>query len=83
MSQGEIEFDKMKTGAPDLNKSIEEQEQAIRQEVNKTLPHLSSEARESIIQSRIGILRNPTRPQIVQVDLGENASRKVKEGLFE
>jgi hypothetical protein len=81
MSQHEPE--NLNFGAPDLQKDWSQQEEIIRTEVNTKLPHLTPEARESIIQSRLSILINPTRPKIVQVDLGENASRKVKEDLFE
>ena len=81
MSQHEQES--LNFGAPDLQKDWAKQEEIIRTEVNIRLPHLTPEARESIIQSRLSILINPTRPKIVQVDLGENASRKVKEDLFE
>ena len=81
MSQHEQEA--LNLGAPDLQRDLEKQEEIIRNEVNSKLPHLSPEARESIIQSRLSILINPTRPKITQVDLGENDSRKVKEDLFE
>jgi hypothetical protein len=81
MSQHEQE--NLNFGTPDLQKDWAKQEEIIRTEVNARLPHLSPEARESIIQSRLSILINPTQPKIVQVDLGENASRKVKENLFE
>lgn len=81
MSQGEHE--KLEFGAPDLKKDREKQEHVIRKEVNDKLAHLTPEARESIIQSRLSILISPMRPQIPQVDLGEGASRKIKEDLFD
>jgi hypothetical protein len=78
MSQlGEIE--KMNTAAPDLKK----QEQEIRSQVATELPNLSPEAQEAVIQSRLKILFNQNRPTLIQVDLGDNASKKNKENLFE
>lgn len=78
---GEIE--KLNAGAPDLRKKQEEQEQQIRREVGSKFPNMSPEAREAIIQSRLKILNNPGRPMLIQEDLGENASKKVKDDLFE
>lgn len=78
MSQ-QPETEKMNTGAPDLKK----QEQEIRTEVAKELSNLSPEAQEAVIQSRLKILFNPSRPTLFQVDLGDNASKKNKENLFE
>lgn len=78
MSQ-QPETEKMNTGAPDLKK----QEQEIRTEVAKELSNLSPEAQEAVIQSRLKILFNPSRPSLIQVDLGDNASKKNKENLFE
>jgi hypothetical protein len=75
---GEIE--KYRAGAPQLKKTQEEQ---IRHEVTTTLPHLGPEAQEAVIQSRLKILHNSDRPELVQVDLSENASRTVKDNLFE
>lgn len=80
MSQSE--YEKLDLGAPDLKKNWEEQEQLIRKEIEEKLHHLTPEAREAIIQSRLSILINPARPQVPQVDLGEGASKKIKENLF-
>lgn len=57
-------------------------EDQIRQEVDKKYPFLTSEERESIIQSRVKLL-NQDRPSLIKVDLGENASKKIKDNLFE
>lgn len=81
MSQGEVE--KFEAGAPDLKKKQAEQEQQIRQEVGATFPDMSPEAQEAIIQSRLKILNNHGRPTLIQVDLGEDASKKAKDDLFE
>lgn len=78
MSQ-QPETEKMNAGAPDLKK----QEQEIRTEVVRELSNLSPEAQEAVIQSRLKILFNPSRPTLFQVDLGDNASKKNKENLFE
>lgn len=81
MSQSEIE--KMNFGAPDYTKKQEELEQSIRKEVESSFPHLPSEMKEAIIISRIKSLNNTEKPNLVKVDLGENAGKKTKEGLFE
>lgn len=78
---GEVE--KFDAGAPDLRKKQMEQEQQIRREVGSKFPHMNHEAQEAIIQSRLKILNNPGRPTLIQDDLGENASKKVKDNLFE
>lgn len=79
----ELEKDRLNTGAPDYSKKIEQMEKEIREEVEKDLPNLSPEGREAIIRSRLGILNPSTRPTLVKVDLGGNASKKSKDGLFE
>jgi hypothetical protein len=81
MSQGEIE--KNKASAHDLRKKQAKQEQQIRQEVEAMFPDMGPEAQEAIIQSRLKILNNPGRPTLIQVDLGEGASKKAKDDLFE
>jgi hypothetical protein len=73
----------LKAGAPDYSKQREEAERKIRLEVELKYPHLPPEAREAIINSRVGILNNPGKPEIEKVDLGKDAGRKVKDDLFE
>ena len=81
MSQGEIE--KIEAGAPDLKKQQSEHEGQIRREVGSEFPDMSPEAQEAIIQSRLKIFNNPGRPTLIQVDLGDSASKKAKDELFE
>ncbi|MGZ3747176.1 MAG: hypothetical protein ACXWRE_07400 [Pseudobdellovibrionaceae bacterium] len=81
MSQNEIE--RIEAGAPDFKRKLAEQEQQIRQEVGSAFPEMSPEAQEAIIQSRLKILINPGRPSLIKVDLGESASKKAKDDLFE
>lgn len=85
MSTNEIE--KLNLGATKIkNENVRDnggQGVTIQNEVNSQFPHLTPEARESIIKSRLAIINNPRKPSIVQVDLGEDASRKIKEELFE
>ncbi len=77
------EIEKLNTGAPDITKERMENEKKIRNEVESDFTTLTPEAREAIIQSRLKILDNPGRPKLIRVDLGENASRKSKDDLFE
>ena len=77
------EIEKLNTGAPDITKERMENEKKIRNEVESDFTTLTPEAREAIIQSRLKILDNPSRPKLIRVDLGENASRKSKDDLFE
>lgn len=44
---------------------------------------VSPEAQEAVVLSRQKILVNPSRPALLQVDLGDNASKKDKKNLFE
>ena len=81
MSQGEIE--KIEAGASDLKKKQAEHEEQVRQEVGSEFSDMRPEAQDAIIQSRLKIFNNPGRPTLIQVDLGENASKKAKDDLFE
>ncbi len=76
MSQGEIE--KQNLGAPKV-----ETEQEIHNEIESAYPFLSPEAKKALIESRLKILSNPIRPELVKADLGKNASKKAKDNLFE
>jgi hypothetical protein len=81
----EIEKVIINAGAPDLGKKNGPLENEIRKQVENDLPHLSPEGKESVIRSRLGILsENGTdTSNLVKVDLGDNAGRKVKESLIE
>ncbi len=57
-------------------------EKQIRKEIEKELPHLTPEAKESVLRSRIGILQGTDISKLVKVDLGENAGKKVKDSIF-
>lgn len=76
MSHGEIE--KINAGAEDLNQL----DQKIQREVEAEFPYLTPEARRAIIRSRLLII-SPPAEKPVRVDLGENASKKAKDNLFE
>jgi hypothetical protein len=80
----ELEKDQLNAGAPDYRKKIEQMEKEIRKQVETDLPHLSPEAKESVIRSRLGILSegNTDTSKLVKVDLGKNAGKKVKDSLF-
>jgi hypothetical protein len=73
----------LKAGAPKLDIEREKVERDIRNEVEKSFSHLPKEVREAIISSRVGILNNPGKPELVKVDLGKDAGRKIKDDLFE
>jgi hypothetical protein len=78
---GDIE--KIEAGAEDLAKQRSDMEQKIRREIDAELGDLDADAKEAVIQSRLKILDNPGRPNLVRADLGENAGRNSKKGLFE
>lgn len=79
----DLENDSLNVGAPDYKKTEDDMKRKIRDEVEKDLGHLSPAARESIIQSRLGILNGTDSSKIIQVDLGKDAGKKVKDFLFE
>jgi hypothetical protein len=79
----DLEKEQLNAGAPDYKKKQDEMERQIRQEVEKELGHLSPAARETVIRSRLNIQSDIERPELVKVDLGENAGKKVKDTLFE
>lgn len=78
----ETEKDQLNTGAPDYRKKQEEMERQIRKEIEKELPHLTPEAIESVLRSRLGILEGTKTTNLIKVDLGENAGKKVKDSIF-
>jgi hypothetical protein len=67
-------------GAPKIDPDFEKE---IRSEIDKEFPHLTPVERESLIRSRLRISSNTDKPILVQVELGEGASRKIKGDLFE
>ncbi|MFZ3229832.1 MAG: hypothetical protein WA160_06480 [Pseudobdellovibrio sp.] len=77
MSHGEIE--KIKAGAPDLNQI----DQKIQNEVEAEFPYLTPEARKAIVESRLQIINGPPTGKLIKGDFGDNASKKVKDDLFE
>jgi DNA-directed RNA polymerase specialized sigma24 family protein len=79
----DLEINRLNAGAPDLKRQQNDMEQQIRSEVEKELGHLSPTAREAVIQSRIGVLKGTDLSKLVKVDLGPNASKKIKDTLFE
>lgn len=72
--------EKLELGAPKIDSELEIE---IRSEVEKEFPHLTPIERESLIRSRLRISTNTDKPVLVQVNLGEGASRKIKGDLFE
>lgn len=76
-------IDSIQTGAPDLKKQREDLEREIRAEIESTLGHLSTEIKEAMIRSRVSIAMNSGKSELVKVDLGENAGRRIKDHLFE
>ena len=58
-------------------------ESQIRQEVESEFPFLTPSQRSAIMQSRVKIICSEGFADIVRADLGEDASRKIKEDLFE
>lgn len=78
MANGEIE--KQDMGAPKIEPQLEEQ---IRHEVDQEYPNLTSAEKEAMVRSRLKISSPGARPNLIKVDLGDNASRKIKEDLFE
>lgn len=81
MAQGDVDgnTEQASFGAPDLGRL----ENELRQTIEAELPFLTPEAREAVLQSRLKILSNATPAKLIKVDLGEDASKKVKENLFE
>ncbi len=77
------EQDKQHLGEPKLEDNWEYQESLIRREVDERFPDLAPEDKDAIIRSRMGILRNPAPPEIVQIGLGKDAYRKIRETMFE
>ena len=75
MSQSEIE--KYNSGAPKIDF-----EKELISEIDKEFSYLTPEERASIVRAKLKLLIE-NKPKLVQVDLGENASKKVKESLFE
>ncbi len=75
MSQGDTE--KYNLGAPKRDF-----EKEITLEVEKEFSYLTPEERASIVKAKLKLL-NQHRPALIQVDLGENASKKAKDNLFE
>ncbi|MDZ4660708.1 MAG: hypothetical protein SGJ18_03730 [Pseudomonadota bacterium] len=80
----ELEKNRLNASAPDYRKKIEQMGKDIRKRVETDLPHLSPDAKESVIRSRLGILSEggTDTSKLVKVDLGENAGKKVKDSLF-
>lgn len=78
----ELEKDQLDAGAPDYKKRDEEMEKQIRKEIDKELPHLTPEAKESVLRSRLGILNGTDTSKLIKTDLGENAGKKVKDSIF-
>lgn len=76
MSHGEIE--KQNLGAPKLT-----EEQEIQNEIESQYPFLSPDAKKALIESRLKIISNPLKPNLVKADLGKDASKKAKDDLFE
>ncbi len=67
-------------GAPDLSK---EWERNIVEQVEKEFPHLTPEAKNAIIESRLKIESTTSRPKLIKDDFGTDASKKIKDNLFE
>jgi|GEM_PF-3449429 hypothetical protein len=78
----EVEKERLNAGALDYQKQEEEMEQQIREEIEKTLPHLTPEAKEAVLRSRLGIWKGTETTQLVKGDLGKNAGKKIKDSLF-
>lgn len=78
----ELEKEQLNAGAPDLTKKEEEMEKQIRKEIDKELPHLTPEAKESVLRSRLGILNGTDTSKLIKTDLGEKAGKKVKDSIF-
>jgi hypothetical protein len=78
VANGDIE--KQEMGAPKFDPDLEKQ---IRYEVEKEFSYLTPAEKEAMISSRLKISNPGTRPSLIQVDLGDDASRKIKEDLFE
>lgn len=58
-------------------------EKKIYDEVDAEFPYMSPEGRDSVVRSRLSIAKNAGKlPELIKVDLGPNASRKVKRQLF-
>ncbi len=74
------EFEKHEMGAPKIEPSLEKQ---IRHEVDQEYPHLTPSEKEAMVRSRLKISSSGSRPKLIKVDLGDNASRKIKDDLFE
>ncbi len=62
--------------------AIEEIKKQIRSEIENEFPDLSPEERAAMIESRLKILSNSTRPNLIKVDIGDHASDETKSDLF-
>lgn len=78
----DLDKNQLNTGALDYRKKQEEMEKQIRKEVEQELPHLTPEARESVLRSRIGVLKGTDTTKLIKADLGEDAGKKVKDSIF-
>jgi hypothetical protein len=65
--------------APDLK----ELDRQIQSEVDAEFSYLSSEAKMAVVESKLKLFFNANRRhELIQIDLGENASKKTKDHLF-
>lgn len=78
MINGEVE--KQNVVAPKINEDLESQ---IRNEIERDYSHLTTIEKEALIRSRLKVSSPDMRPALVKVDLGESASKKLKDDLFE
>ena len=78
MANGETE--KLNTGALKIELDLEKQ---IRFEIDQQFPNLTSSEKEALVKSRLKISSPQSRPNLIKVDLGQGAGRKIKEDLFE
>lgn len=74
------DIEKRDFGAPKIEPSLEDR---VRREVDTEYPRLTPAEKEAIIRSRLKISTPEGRPSLIKVDIGEDASRKVKDDLFE
>ena len=78
MANGDTE--KLDLGAPKIEPDLEKQ---IRYEIDQQFPNLTSAEKEALVNSRLKISSPKSRPNLIKVDLGQGAGRKVKDELFE
>ncbi len=78
MANGELEEQNL--GAPKISEDLESQ---IRNDSEREYTHLTTFEKEALIRSRLKISLPKLRPSLVKVDIGESASKKIKDDLFE